>query len=81
LVTLFLWLPDIYILHAGQPASAVAVLMVMHLAIALVTYSCLVHIAEVKPQATATQPAVGPDPTGHPPRPPGNDSDATSMSR
>lgn len=57
LVTLFLWLPDIYILHAGQPASAVAVLMVMHVAIALVTYNCLVHIAEVKPPAATTPPA------------------------
>jgi hypothetical protein len=57
MVTLFLWLPDIYILHAGQPASAVAVLMVMHLAIALVTYNCLVYIAEVKPPAPTTRPA------------------------
>ena len=38
-VTLFLWLPDLYILWKGQPAKAVAVLMVMHLAIAVVTYS------------------------------------------
>jgi hypothetical protein len=45
LVTLFLWLPDIYILHQGQPGNAVAVLMVMHLAIALVTYNLLVRIA------------------------------------
>jgi hypothetical protein len=47
LVTLFLWLPDLYILYRGQPASAVAVLMVMHLAIAVVTYNLLVHIAAV----------------------------------
>ena len=45
LVTLFLWLPDLYILYRGQPATAVAVLMVMHLAIALVTYNLLVHLA------------------------------------
>lgn len=45
LVTLFLWLPDLYILDRGQPAKAVAVLMCMHLAIALVTYNALVHIA------------------------------------
>ena len=31
LVTLVLWLPDIYILHQGQPGRAVAVLMTMHL--------------------------------------------------
>ena len=57
MVTLFLWLPDIYILYQGQPASAVAVLIVMHLAIALITYNCLVHIAEVKPPAAPIQPA------------------------
>lgn len=45
LVTLFLWLPDMYILYKGQPATAVAVLMVMHLAIALVTYNALVRLA------------------------------------
>src|ERR1700723_3056525 len=40
-VTLALWLPDLYILAKGQPVRAVAVLMVMHLAIAVVTYTCL----------------------------------------
>jgi len=49
LVTLFLWLPDLYILHQDQSAKAVAVLMVMHLAIALVTYNLLVHVAPVRP--------------------------------
>lgn len=49
LVTLFLWLPDLYILYRGAPASAVTVLMVMHLAIALVTYNALVHVASVRP--------------------------------
>ena len=49
LVTLFLWLPDLYILHQGQSGQAVAVLMVMHLAIALVTYNLLVHVAPVRP--------------------------------
>jgi hypothetical protein len=48
-VTLVLWLPDLYILHMGQSVSAVAVLMVMHLAIAVVTYNCLVHIAAIRP--------------------------------
>jgi hypothetical protein len=47
LVTLVLLLPDFYILYGGQPADAVAVLMVMHLAIALVTYNLLVHLAPV----------------------------------
>jgi hypothetical protein len=47
LVTLALWLPDLYILVSGQSAEAVAVLMIMHLAIALITYNCLVHLAKV----------------------------------
>ncbi len=45
LVTLVLWAPDAWILHQGQPARAVAVLFVMHLAIALVTYNLLVRLA------------------------------------
>ena len=50
LVTLVLWLPDVYILIKGQPAKAVAFLFVMHLAIALVTYNALVHLAPVRAQ-------------------------------
>ena len=65
LVTLVLWLPDLYILDLGQPARAVAVLILMHLAIALVTYNSLVHIAKVRPQARtgahARRPEPGPD--------------------
>ena len=52
LVTLVLWLPDIWILAKGQPAHAVAVLMLMHLAIAVITYQCVVRIAKVQEQAT-----------------------------
>jgi hypothetical protein len=48
LVTLVLWLPDLWILHQGQSAQGVAVLMVMHLAIALVTYNLLVHVAPAR---------------------------------
>jgi hypothetical protein len=48
LVTLVLWLPDVYILHLGAPPRAVAVLMVMHLAIAVVTYTLLTRIAPVR---------------------------------
>src|ERR1700723_3812972 len=48
LVTLVLWLPDLYIWHPGQPAKAVLVLMAMHLAIAPVTYNLLVHRAPVR---------------------------------
>jgi hypothetical protein len=61
-VTLVLWLPDVYILVNGQPAKAVAFLFVMHLAIALVTYNALVHLAPVRAPYRAThrtQPAAG----------------------
>src|SRR5580692_7870255 len=54
-VTLVLWLPDLWILHLGQPVQAVAVLMVMHLAIAVVTYNALVHIARVQTAARGSR--------------------------
>jgi Family of unknown function (DUF6069) len=53
LVTLVLWLPDLYILYRGAPGDAVAVLMLMHLAIALVTYNLLVRMAPVRPARRA----------------------------
>ena len=56
-VTLVLWLPDLWILHLGQPVQAVAVLMVMHLAIAVVTYNALVHIARVRTAARGSRPS------------------------
>ena len=49
-VTLILFLPDLYILKQGQPPKSVAVLMCMHLAIAVVTYNALVHLAPVRPR-------------------------------
>jgi hypothetical protein len=48
LVTMALWLPDLWILLKGQPARAVGVLVVMHLAIALVTYNALVRLAPAR---------------------------------
>ena len=65
-VTLVLWLPDLYILYQGESARAVAVLIVMHLAIALVTYNCLVRIAPVRASrgsagSHARRPASDPD--------------------
>ena len=48
LVTLVLWLPDLWILLQGQPPRAVGVLIVMHLAIALVTYNALVRLAPAR---------------------------------
>jgi hypothetical protein len=53
LVTIVLWLPDLYILHGGAPARAVAVLMAMHVAIALVTYNVLVRLAPIRPEVRA----------------------------
>jgi hypothetical protein len=47
-VTLVLWLPDLYIWQQGQAAQAVLVLMAMHLAIALVTYNLLVRLAPTR---------------------------------
>ncbi len=47
LVTLVLWLPDVYLLVRGQPGQDVSVLMVMHVAIAVVTYNALVRLAPV----------------------------------
>jgi hypothetical protein len=49
LVTFVLWAPDVWILYQGQPARAVVVLFVMHLAIALVTYNLLVRLAPPRP--------------------------------
>jgi hypothetical protein len=58
-VTLVLWLPDVYILALGAPPRAVAFLFLMHLAIALVTYNCLVRIAKTRPLASPSAPAPG----------------------
>ena len=48
LVTLVLLLPDVYIWAQGQSAQAVAVLMVMHIAIGVVTYEALVRLAPTR---------------------------------
>jgi len=50
LVTLVLWLPDVWILVHGEPIRGVGVLMLMHLAIALITYPALVHLAPAGPR-------------------------------
>jgi hypothetical protein len=65
-VTVVLLLPDLYILRQGQPARAVAVLMLMHLAIGLITYNVLVRAAPVRP----AQLEGAPRPTAGPARPP-----------
>jgi hypothetical protein len=58
LVTLVLLLPDLYIWWKGQLAQGVCVLMVMHVAIALVTYNLLVHLAPVRTRQRADRQAV-----------------------
>ena len=49
LTTVVLYLPDLYLLMLGDPVRAVLVLMVMHLAIAVVTYNALVRLAPAQP--------------------------------
>jgi hypothetical protein len=58
-VTLVLFLPDLYILKQGQPAKAVVVLMCMHVAIAWVTYNALVHLAPVGSARERSGPQAG----------------------
>ena len=53
-VTLLLWIPDLYLLARHQPAQAVAALMVMHLAIAVLTYNLLVRLAPAGGSAPVT---------------------------
>lgn len=48
LVTIVLLLPDLYIWLKGQSGHAVLFLALMHLAIALITYNLLVHVAPVR---------------------------------
>ena len=48
LVTFVLWLPDLWIWLKGESGRGVVVLAVMHLAIALITYNLLVHVAPVR---------------------------------
>ena len=50
LVTIVLWLPDMWLFTRHQAPLAVGVLMAMHLAIALVTYNLIVHVAAVRTQ-------------------------------
>lgn len=43
--TLVLYLPDLWILAHGQPLDAVVVLMCMHLAVIVIAYNVMVHLA------------------------------------
>jgi len=46
-ITIVLFAPDAYIWHNGASGKAVFVLVWMHVAIAIVTYNALVHLAPV----------------------------------
>ncbi len=48
-ISLLLWLPDLWILVEGETSKGVATLAVMHLLVALVTYNLLVHLAPAGP--------------------------------
>lgn len=54
-VTVVLWIPDLVLLVGHQPARAVTVLMAMHLAVAVVTYNCLVRMAPATARPTTSQ--------------------------
>jgi hypothetical protein len=45
LVTLVLWIPDVYLFTKHEPGAGVVTLMIMHLAVAVVTYNLLVRFA------------------------------------
>jgi len=49
LVTAIFWIPDFLLLGtAGNPAGPVIILMLMHLAIAIITYAALVTLAPAR---------------------------------
>jgi len=48
LISLGLFLPDAWLLLRGQPLNEVAVLMVMHIAVAAVIYCSMVFVAPVR---------------------------------
>jgi hypothetical protein len=52
LVTIVLLLPDVYIWMQGQSGQAVLFLVLMHLAIAVITYNLLVRMAPVREPAS-----------------------------
>jgi hypothetical protein len=48
LITLVLFLPDVWLLMRQQPPRAVLVLMVMHVAVAFITYQVVVRVAPAR---------------------------------
>jgi hypothetical protein len=62
-VSAVLLLPDVWLLATGQPAEAVAVLVALHLAIAVITYHALVQLAPVGAPRDISAPTADPFPT------------------
>jgi hypothetical protein len=58
IVTLALWVPDLWLLIKHEPTRAVVFLVIMHAAVALITYNLLVYSAPVGARATARTGAV-----------------------
>jgi hypothetical protein len=54
---LVLWIPDVYLFVRHEPTSAVWFLMLMHLAVALITYNAAVHLAPMRSRARVDQEA------------------------
>jgi hypothetical protein len=64
LITVALFLPDVWLLLRHQPVDAVAVLMTMHVAVALTTYQVVVRVAPAKPQRRRDPPHMRADAEG-----------------
>ncbi len=58
-VTVVGFAPDAWILYKGQPAAGVFILVLMHLALALITFPALVFIAPQRPTPARSTEAVG----------------------
>ena len=65
-VTLVLWIPDIVLMVRRQPARDVLVLMVLHVAVAVVTYNALVRLAPPSSAAAVDASATDADATPRP---------------
>jgi hypothetical protein len=59
LISLVLFLPDVWLLLKHQPPRAVLVLMTMHVAVALITYQVVVHVAPPRDPRTGAGTAFG----------------------
>jgi hypothetical protein len=80
-VTLVLWVPDLWLILRGQPPQAVVVLAVMHLGIAVVTFNFLVRLAPVRSRASAGHLTRDPTTKGERPTEPGGTVFSTTTIR